>query len=88
VAAKLRVRLRAEDVMLARIMPDAISANNVLSTTVAAVRTADDVHADVQLACGATKIVARITRASLARLEIQSGMPMFAIVKSVIVDSR
>jgi molybdate transport system ATP-binding protein len=88
VGAKLRVRLRAEDVMLARVMPDAISANNVLFTTVAAVRTADDVHADVQLACGATKIVARITRASLARLEIKSGMTMFAIVKSVIVDSR
>ena len=88
VGAKLRVRLRAEDVMLARVIPGAISANNVLSTTVAAVRAADDVHADVQLACGATKIVARITRASLARLEIKSGMAMFAIVKSVIVDSR
>ena len=88
VAAKLRVRLRAEDVMLARVIPGAISANNVLATTVAAVRAADDVHADVQLACGATKIAARITRASLARLGIKPGMAMFAIVKSVIVDSR
>jgi len=88
VGAKLRVRLRAEDVMLARVVPGAISANNVLSTTVAGARVADDSHADVQLACGATKIVARITRASLARLEIKPGMPMFAIIKSVIVDSR
>ncbi|HTW36501.1 MAG TPA: molybdenum ABC transporter ATP-binding protein [Rhizomicrobium sp.] len=86
--AKLRVRLRAEDVMLARVIPGAISANNVLPTTVAGVRVADESHADVQLACGATKIVARITRASFARLEIKPGMAMFAIVKSVIVDSR
>jgi molybdate transport system ATP-binding protein len=85
---RLRVRLRAEDVMLARVVPGAISANNVLSATVAATRAADDIHADVQLRCGNVKIVARITRASFARLEIVPGLAMFAIVKSVIVDSR
>ncbi|HUO93143.1 MAG TPA: molybdenum ABC transporter ATP-binding protein [Rhizomicrobium sp.] len=84
----LRVRLRAEDVMLARVIPGAISANNVLSTTVVAARVADESHADVQLLCGFTKIVSRITRASYQRLEIKPGMPIFAIVKSVIVDSR
>jgi molybdate transport system ATP-binding protein len=88
VGTALRVRLRAEDVMLARVIPGAISANNVLPTIVAAVRVVDDSHADVQLACGPAKIVARITRASLARLDIKHGMAMFAIVKSVIVDSR
>jgi molybdate transport system ATP-binding protein len=88
IGTRLRVRLRSEDVMLARVVPGAISANNVLPTTVAAVRAADAAHADVQLLCGVTKIVARITRASFARLEIKPGMAMFAIVKSVIVDSR
>jgi len=86
--AVLRVRLRAEDVMLARVAPEGISANNVLPVTVAAARVADDSHADVQLLCGATKIVSRITRSSFQRLEIKPGMAMFAIVKSVIVDSR
>jgi molybdate transport system ATP-binding protein len=86
--ASLRVRLRAEDVMLARAAPHAISANNVLPVTVAAARVADDSYADVQLLCGPTKIVSRITRASFQRLEIKPGTPMFAIVKSVIVDSR
>jgi len=74
--------------MLARVVPGAISANNVLSATVAATRAADDVHADVQLLCGGVKIVARITRASFARLEIKPGMTLFAIIKSVIVESR
>jgi molybdate transport system ATP-binding protein len=86
--ARLRVRLRAEDVMLARVIPGAISANNVLSTTVTAARIADETHADVQLACGAAKIVSRITRASLARLDVKPGMTMYAIVKSVIVEQQ
>jgi molybdate transport system ATP-binding protein len=88
VGARLRVRLRAEDVMLARVVPGAISANNVLSAMVAAVRVADESHADVQLLSGSAKIVSRITRASFQRLEIRPGMAIFAIVKSVIVDSR
>jgi len=86
--AKLRVRFKAEDVMLARAAPGAISANNVLSATVTVVRVTDEAHADVQLAVGGIKIVSRITRASLARLDIRPGLQLFAIVKSVTVDSR
>jgi molybdate transport system ATP-binding protein len=88
VGSTLRVRLRAEDVMLARVAPVGISANNVWAATVVAAQAADDTHADVQLACGGIKIVARITRASFARLEIRVGLPLFAVVKSVTVDSR
>jgi molybdate transport system ATP-binding protein len=84
---RLRVRVRAEDIMLAREEPRAISANNVLPATVSAIRTDDGPQAEVQLACGATRLVARITRASAARLALQPGVPVFAIIKSVIVDS-
>ena len=85
---RLRVRFKAEDIMLARVMPGAISANNVLAATVTAMRAVDESHADVQLAVGSTKLVSRITRASFERLGIVEGLPLFAIVKSVIVDSR
>jgi molybdate transport system ATP-binding protein len=85
---RVRVRFKAEDVMLARVIPGAISANNVLSATVAAMRISGDVHADVQLTVGSAKVVARITRASLERLGLREGIPVFAIVKSVTVDSR
>ena len=84
--SRLRVRLRAEDIMLALEEPRAISANNVLAATVRAVE-AHDAHADIQLAVGATKLVARITRASQQRLAIAPGMTLYAIVKSVTVDS-
>jgi molybdate transport system ATP-binding protein len=87
VGARVRIRVRAEDIMLACEEPRAISANNVLRARVTAIRQDDGPQADVQLACGATRLVARITRASVARLGLAEGAPIFAIIKSVIVDS-
>jgi len=83
--ARLRVRIRAEDVMLALEEPRAISANNVIPTKIAAIRQ-EAGHADVQLEAGAAKLVARITQASLVRLGLAPGARVFAIVKSVTVD--
>lgn len=84
---RVRVRVRAEDIMLAREEPRAISANNVLPARVTAIRQDDGPQAEVQLACGASRLVARITRASVARLSLAPDVPVFAIIKSVIVDS-
>jgi molybdate transport system ATP-binding protein len=84
----LRVRIRAEDVMLAVEEPRTISANNVLLCGVVAVRETGEAHADVQLRCGGANFVARITRASSLRLGLKPAMPVFAIAKSVIVDPQ
>ena len=88
VGQRLRVRIRAEDVMLALEEPRPISANNVLLTSVTAVQETGANHADIQLLCGKTRFVARITRASAARLDLKPGTPVFAIAKSVIVDPQ
>ncbi|HEY5338643.1 MAG TPA: molybdenum ABC transporter ATP-binding protein [Rhizomicrobium sp.] len=85
---RLRVRIRAEDVMLAAEEPRAISANNVLLCSVTAIRETGTTHVDVQLLCGKAKFLARITRASAKRLALASAMPIFAITKSVIVDPQ
>ena len=81
---RVRVRLRAEDLMLALEEPHAISANNVLACTIRAVRAAGD-HVDVQLACGATRLVSRITGASAARLGLAPGQAVYAVVKAVTI---
>jgi molybdate transport system ATP-binding protein len=81
---QVRVRLRAEDLMLALEEPHAISANNVLACTIGAVRSVGD-HVDVQLACGATRLVSRITGASAARLGLAPGQAVYAVVKAVTV---
>ncbi len=83
---RLRVRLRADEVMLAREAPAAISANNVLPADVTAVRLEGPAHAVVQLRCGGTKFLSRITQASLSRLAIAPGASIYAIVKSVTID--
>ena len=88
IGAALRVRIRAEDVMLALAAPRDISANNVLACRISAVRETGASHADVQLLCGAARLVARITRASARRLALAPDMPVFAISKSVIVDPQ
>jgi molybdate transport system ATP-binding protein len=83
--AKLRLRLRAEDILLALEEPKAISANNVLPCRVRTVRVGGD-EADVALLCGATRLVARITRASLTRLGLEQGTAVYAVIKSVTVE--
>jgi molybdate transport system ATP-binding protein len=85
---RLRLRIAAQDIMLALEEPRAVSANNVLPARVMAVRNADVAHADVQLALGATRLIARITRASAERLVLTEGMAVFAVVKSVTIDPR
>lgn len=88
VASRLRVRIRAEDVMLATEEPRGISANNVVRCTVTAIRDTGASHADVALLCGSAHLLARITPASVKRLALVPGSTVFAIAKSVIVDPR
>jgi molybdate transport system ATP-binding protein len=71
--------------MLALKQPEAISANNVLACSVKTIRTNGE-EADVQLLCGKTRLVARITTSSRARLKLEPGTVVFAIVKSVTVE--
>jgi len=86
--AKLRVRIAATDIMLAREEPRAISANNVLPCLVFSLADKTGAHVDVTLLCGPTQLVARITRSSAERLGIVPGVPVFAIVKAVTVDPQ
>jgi hypothetical protein len=45
-------------------------------------------HADVQIAIGPTRLVARITRHSAARLALAPNKPVFAVIESVAIDGR
>jgi molybdate transport system ATP-binding protein len=84
--APARLAIRADDVMLARTAPDAVSANNVIEGTVSAVRDADGPWTDVVIDCGGVTLVARVTRRSVARLALAAGAPVVALVKTATVQ--
>lgn len=83
--ARLRVRIRARDVMLALAKPIDLSAINVLPAVVSDLRQ-DGCHADVQVAIGMTRLIARITRHSATRLTLAPNKQVFAVIKSVAID--
>ncbi len=84
---RVRIRIDADDVMLALTKPEGVSANNVLSAVVAAIRE-DGPNADVQLRLRSALLVARITRRSLERLALKPDTSVFALIKSVTVGGR
>lgn len=81
---RVRVRVLARDVSLAREPPGRSSIQNVLQGRVDAV--ADDEHpglALVRVRVGATKLLARLTRRAVASLGVAPGQELWVQVKSV-----
>ena len=84
----LRLRIRARDILLAEAEPRGISANNVLRGTVTELRHDAGAYVDVQIACGGTRLLARITHRSRKRLCVEPGRELVVIVKSINLDRR
>lgn len=85
VGAVLRLRILAQDVMLAVERPRGISALNVLSGVVEEVRSGEGPGAMVRLRVGEEVLLARVTRRSVAALDLVPGKPVFAVLKAVAV---
>ncbi len=81
----LRVRILAQDVIIATERPTGLSALNVLPATVTALRPGDGPGMIAQLAIGQDTILARVTRRSADRLGLVEGRSCFAVMKSVAV---
>jgi molybdate transport system ATP-binding protein len=85
--ATARVRIPAREVILATHQPEGLSLHNVLAGTVTAI-TRDPAfeHVVVQVAVGQTLLLAEVTGDAVARLRLNVGAHVFALVKSVSVD--
>ena len=83
---RLRALVRARDVMLATEAPKGISALNVLGGVVASVAADAGAEALVTIDCGGDRLLARVTRHSVAALELTPGRPVFVIVKAITFD--
>lgn len=81
----VRLRILAQDVMIATRRPEAISALNVLQMQVGEIRLGDGPGALLRLDAGGETILARITRRSVAALGLAPGLPVYAVLKAVSV---
>jgi molybdate transport system ATP-binding protein len=83
--AALRLRIPAQDVIIATEMPRALSALNILPATVRDIRMGDGPGALVRLQAGDAIILARITGRSVRTLALTPGCAVFAVLKAVSV---
>lgn len=81
----IRVRIEAQDVMLARDLPQRISALNILPVEILALQGSGGPGVVAQLASGEDRLLARITRRSTDALALEPGLRCYAIVKSMSV---
>ena len=81
----IRLRILAQDVMLATSRPRDISALNVLQATIDDLHLGDGPGALIRLRMGEEILLARVTRRSVQGLNLRPGVPVFAILKAVSV---
>ncbi len=79
----VRLRILAQDVMLATFRPSGISALNILPCRVSTLVAGPGPSVAVGLIAGKDRLVARITGRSALALALTPGAPCFAVLKSV-----
>jgi molybdate transport system ATP-binding protein len=82
----IRLRVRARDILIADQKPKGLSALNLLEGKIADINRHGP-FADVRIDCAGTPIMSRITYQSSESLKLVTGMPIFAIVKTVSIDA-
>jgi molybdate transport system ATP-binding protein len=85
VGSSLRVRIAAQEVLIARDEPARLSALNILPGTIEAIRAGEGPGAIVSIRTPAGLVLARVTRRSAQALGLEEGVSCHAIVKAVAV---
>lgn len=80
---RLRVRIMAHEVILSRLRPEGLSAQNILAGTVAHIVEGKGPAVTVHIAIGDHEILARITRRAAEQMDLQQGETIHAILKSM-----
>lgn len=85
VGARVRLRLRATDIIVGTGTTAGLSTRNVMASTVRFVREGEGPGALVGLACGSDLLLARLTQRSVRELGLAPGVSCNAILKAVAV---
>lgn len=82
----LRLRIPAQEVILARVRPEGLSALNILAGTVESLEPDGGTGLVVALNAGGARVRARITRRAAAMLDLAPGIPCHAIIKAMATE--
>lgn len=81
--ARVRVRIMAHEVMLARARPEGLSAQNILPARIIDLQPGEGPAVLIRLALGEDEILARVTQRAVASLGLQVGDQIHAVLKSM-----
>ncbi len=81
----IRMRIRARDVSLSLTRPTATSILNIFEGTITEVAKDDGPQAEILIDIG-VPIIARVTRKSIAALNIKPGATVFTMIKAAAID--
>ncbi|MGJ8623945.1 MAG: molybdenum ABC transporter ATP-binding protein [Yoonia sp.] len=84
----VRLRIPAQDVILAQEAPKGLSALNILPVTITKISAGRGPGVAVGLQAGNDTLLARVTRRSAARMELQVGTQLYAIIKATAVGQK
>jgi molybdate transport system ATP-binding protein len=87
VGATYPVRIHARDVAIATVRPEKLSIRNVLAARILTIETGPGFNVELLLDVDGEHLRARITRDALEELELATGKQVFALVKSVALES-
>lgn len=82
---RLRVRIIAHEVILSKLRPDGLSAQNIIAGRIAQIVEGKGPAVTVHITIGEDEILARITRRAAEQMGLQPGEPIHAILKSMSV---
>lgn len=83
VGEDLRIRIPAQEVILATSKPEGLSALNKLQGTVESIRAGEGPGAIVSVQTPAGIVLARVTRRSVAALNLSAGQSCYVVIKTV-----
>ncbi len=85
---RLRLRIKARDIIIALEKPDNTSARNILSCVIEQMLVDDGPYGELLLRLGHQFLRARVTRRSVDLLQLKPQMQVFALIKSISINRR
>jgi molybdate transport system ATP-binding protein len=84
----VRLRIRARDVALALHPPEGLSIRNAFAAAITSISSESGPYAEILCSVSGQTLRARITRASVAELDLHVGRDVTVLIKSVAIDRR